>query len=427
MQEIVIDIRNVTKTYKLYKSHSDRVKETFHPFRKKYSRPFNALENIDLQVGKGESVGIIGRNGSGKSTLLQLVCSILKPSEGDIFVNGRVSALLELGAGFNPEFTGLQNIYLNSSILGLSREDTEKRLDRVISFADIGEFIHQPVKTYSSGMYIRLAFAIAVHIDPEILIIDEALAVGDIFFRQKCIQHMQEIMKGCTKIIVSHDMQSVAKLCERVVVLDQGKMVFDGSPLKGIEYYTRIMHDEIFKNSCSIETDVKTAPSTEVFHNQDWLDVPQDSIGGACEVVIEKVMITSKEFEPIKIVKAGDYVMIHLAINSFSSKENIIFGYLIKDRVGNAIFGENTVECPKGPVDLTEGRHYVQLGFEWPEIYPSEYTITVGIGEGRHAANHVIQCWAHNILSISAISPSRFVHALFNNPITHLEVNPVGQ
>ncbi|MFH1102671.1 MAG: ABC transporter ATP-binding protein [Pseudomonadota bacterium] len=427
MEDIVIDIKNVTKTYKLYRSHADRVKETFHPLRKKYSRPFNALEDINIEVRKGESIGIIGRNGSGKSTLLQLICGILKPSDGSIAVNGRVSALLELGAGFNPEFTGLQNIFLNSSILGLSREDTEKRLDRVISFADIGDFIQQPVKTYSTGMYVRLAFSIAVHIDPEILIIDEALAVGDIFFRQKCIQHMQEIMMGCTKVIVSHDMQSVAKLCERVMVLDRGKMVFDGSPLKGIEYYTRIMHDEVFKTSCSIETGIEPIPSAEIIETHDWIDVPQDSVGGACEVIIEKVMITSKEFEPLTIVKADDYVLLHLIAYSFSDKRNIIFGYLIKDRVGNAIFGENTVECPKGPIDLPAGRHYIKIGFQWPEIYPSEYTITVGIGEGRHAANHVIQCWAHNILSVSAISPSRFVHALFNNPITYLDVNSVDR
>jgi hypothetical protein len=210
-------------------------------------------------------------------------------------------------------------------------------------------------------------------------------------------------------------------------VLDQGKILFDGSPLKGIEYYTRIMHDELFKTVCSIEPDVKPLQSIERFENREWIDVPRDSIGGACEVIIEKVMITSKEFEPIKIVKAKDFVLIHLIIYSFSNKENIIFGYLIKDRVGNAIFGENSVECPKGPVNLGEGRHYIQLGFEWPEIYPSEYTITVGIGEGRHAANHVIQCWAHNILSVSAISPSRFIHALFNNPITHIQVNPVDR
>jgi len=179
MYNTAIKIENVTKTYRLYRSHADRVKETFHPLRKKYNHPFNALENISLNVRKGSSIGIIGRNGSGKSTLLQIVCGILKPTVGTVEVNGRISALLELGAGFNPEFTGVENVYLSASILGISQKETEKRFDEITSFADIGDFIHQPVKTYSSGMYIRLAFAIAVHVYPEILVVDEALSIGD--------------------------------------------------------------------------------------------------------------------------------------------------------------------------------------------------------------------------------------------------------
>ncbi len=425
MNEPAVLIDRVQKTYKLYRSHSDRVKESFHPFRKKYSHPFNALEDISFQVEPGETLGIIGRNGSGKSTLLQIICGIIKPSLGTVAVSGKISALLELGAGFNPEFTGVQNVYLNSSILGLSTEETSSRFDTIAAFADIGDFIHQPVKTYSSGMYIRLAFAIAIHVQPDILIVDEALAVGDIFFQQKCTQHMRETMRGCTKIIATHDMQVIANLCDRVIVLEKGKCVFEGSPLKGIEYYTKSMHNELFQSACRIEPSIRKVSGEDLSDLKDWISISEDSIAGACEVVIEKVKISSKEFAPIKVVKAGDYVLLHLLVFSASPKRELIFGYLVKDRLGNAIFGENTVECPKGPVNVETGRHWVQLGFQWPEIYPGEYTLTFGIGEGNHAAHHVIQCWAHNVAAVSAISPGRFIHALFNNPITHMEIHEV--
>ena len=426
MNDTAIKIKNVTKTYKLYRCHADRVKETFHPMRKKYSHHFNALDDLSVHVRRGESVGIIGRNGSGKSTFLQIICGILKPTTGTVAVNGRISALLELGAGFNPEFTGVQNVYLNSSILGLSREETEGIFDEIISFADIGDFIHQPVKTYSSGMYIRLAFAIAIHVYPEILVVDEALAVGDIFFQQKCMHHMQELMQGCTRVIATHDMQAVANLCERVIVLDQGSIVFEGSPLKGIEYYTKTMHNEQFEPSCKIESTNFINKPDNIIEDRDWIEVPEDSRAGACEIIIEKVKLTSRSYEKVKIVKASDYLLINFVIFSAVKKKNVIFGYLIKDRVGNAIFGENTVECPAGPIEIEDGYHRVQLGFRWPEIYPDEYTLTVGVGEGNDPLKHIIQCWAHNILSVSAISLGKSIHAVFNNPITNMEINPIG-
>lgn len=426
MDQTAIKIDHVTKTYKLYANHADRVKEAFHPLRKKYSYHFNALENLSLHVKQGESVGIIGRNGSGKSTFLQVMCGIIKPTSGSVDVRGRISALLELGAGFNPEFTGVQNVYMNGSILGLTHEETERRFDDIISFADIGDFIHQPVKTYSSGMYIRLAFAIAVHVYPEVLVVDEALAVGDIFFQQKCIYHMQELMQGCTRVIATHDMQAVANLCERVIVLDQGRVAFEGSPLKGIEYYTKAMHNERFATSCKIEKARSKKKPARVIEDQNWVEVSEDSRAGACEIVIEKVLLTTRGYENVKVVKANDYLMINFVIFSAEDKKNVIFGYLIKDRVGNAIFGENTVECPTGPIAVDSGYHHVQIGFRWPEIYPSEYTLTVGVGEGNDPLKHIIQCWAHNVLSVSAISLGKSIHAVFNNPITSMEIHPIG-
>ena len=425
MPSTVIRTDRITKVYKRFKHPSQRVKEAFHPFGKRYHEPFTALRELSVTVRKGESLGIIGRNGSGKSTLLQLVCGILTPTSGTIEVNGRVSALLELGAGFNPEFSGAENIYLNASILGLTRGETQKKYQRILDFADIGDFIDQPVKTYSSGMYVRLAFAIAVHVDPEILIIDEALSVGDIFFRQKCIQHMQNYMQGCTKLVVTHDMQTVANMCQRVIVLDRGNKIFEGSPLKGIEYYTRIMHNEIFAAGNGGDARAREADGDVTDAGEDgWVVVGREFTGGAGEVVIEKVKITSPESKRVRVVRRGDRLIMHLMVHAGKPKKNIIFGYTIKDRVGNAIFGQNTCDASTGVVDIDSGHHHVKLAITWPEIAPGDYTVTFGVGEGTHPLRHTVQSWAQNMIALSAISPDQAIHGIFNNPITELELKP---
>ena len=234
----VIDVKNLTKTYHLYKRHSDRVKETFHPFRKKYHRPFNALKNVSVHINKGETFGIIGRNGSGKSTLLQIICGILQPTLGKVEVKGRISALLELGAGFNPEFTGRQNVYIKSAMLGLKREEIDARFSDIADFSEIGDFLEQPVKTYSSGMYVRLAFAIAISVDPDILVIDEALAVGDAAFQYKCFRRFEELRKiGTTILFVTHSVGAVKKLCNRAIWLHDGKLVADSEAVSVADQY----------------------------------------------------------------------------------------------------------------------------------------------------------------------------------------------
>ena len=214
VDDIVINLKNITKTYRLYNNHADRVKETFHPLRKKYHHSFNALTDVSLDVKRGKTVGIIGRNGSGKSTLLQIICGILQPTSGIVEISGRISALLELGAGFNPEFTGRQNIYMNCAILGLTHEEIKARFDDIVAFAEIGDFIGQPVKTYSSGMYVRLAFAIAINVNPDILVVDEALSVGDTLFQSKCFAKFKEFQeKGITILFVTHAMDLITRYC----------------------------------------------------------------------------------------------------------------------------------------------------------------------------------------------------------------------
>ena len=411
---IVIDVRNLTKIYKLYANNADRVKETFHPLRRKYHHSFAALNDLSFQIRRGEAVGIIGRNGSGKSTLLQIICGVLQPTAGFVDVRGRVSALLELGAGFNPEFTGRENVYLSTAIMGLTREEVDTKFERILSFADIGEFIDQPVKLYSSGMYVRLAFATAISVDPELLIVDEALAVGDIFFQQKCIAQMKEMMSRCTIVFVTHDMHAVTNLCERILLLEEGRLIFEGSPLTGVSEYTKIAHTERFQNgvealkdSLAISVKDKQNEKERPLRTQDngWIEVPQESKGGANEIEILRVKLLGEDLLPKETVIAGEILVVQMTVEAKVEKENVIFGYTVKDRVGNAIFGENTCSSLAEDLRLSSGFHLITFQFSWPEVYPDTYTLTLGVGEGRDPFVHTIHCWAHNILVHFGVDP----------------------
>lgn len=250
-KEIAVSLENVSKYYKLYSDPKDRFKEALNPFGKLYHKKFYATNNVNLQIKKGEVIGIVGRNGSGKSTLLKLITNVLVPDEGNIQVKGKISALLELGSGFNPEFTGLQNIFFYGTILGFSKKEMNEKFDDIIAFADIGDFIYQPLKTYSSGMQSRLAFSVAVHIDPEILILDEVLSVGDIHFKRKSYAKMQEFFEsGKTIIYVSHSSGEVNRLCTRAIMLHDGNILMDGEPKEVTKYYEKYLFakDENKKN-----------------------------------------------------------------------------------------------------------------------------------------------------------------------------------
>lgn len=241
-KEIAIRVEHLSKIYKLYDRPKDRLKEALGLTRKKLYREHYALDDVSFEVKKGETVGIIGTNGSGKSTILKIITGVLNPSGGTVEVDGRISALLELGAGFNGEYTGIENVYLNGTMIGFTKEEIDARLDDIISFADIGDFIHQPVKMYSSGMFVRLAFAVAINIDPEILIVDEALSVGDVFFQAKCYHKFEEFKnQGKTILFVSHDLGSIAKYCDRVVLLNKGKMLDQGSPKAMVDTYKQLL------------------------------------------------------------------------------------------------------------------------------------------------------------------------------------------
>lgn len=242
MSETVIKAEHLTKVYKIYERDIDRLKETFHPFHKRYSRDFYALQDVSFEIGRGENVGLVGKNGAGKSTLLKIITGVLTPSAGTIEVKGRIASLLELGAGFNPELTGVENIYMNGLLMGQTREAMNTKIDDIIAFADIGEFVSQPVKTYSSGMFARLAFAVNAFVEPDILIIDEALSVGDAFFQSKCMDKMRSMIEsGVTVIFVSHDTFAVKNLCQRAFLIQSGKIIMDASAREVVETYRNMM------------------------------------------------------------------------------------------------------------------------------------------------------------------------------------------
>ena len=265
---VAIRVQNLSKIYKLYDRSIDRLKESLHPLRRRYHHDFHALKNVSFEIGKGETFGIIGKNGSGKSTLLKIIAGVLTPSSGNMEVRGKVSALLELGIGFNPDMTGRENIYFSGTIMGYSREEMDAKVDDIMAFADIGDFIHQPMKTYSSGMFVRLAFAVATKVDPEILVIDEALAVGDIFFQSKCMLMMRKMIdSGVTLLFVSHDTSSVTNLCRKAIYLEQGVVKASGEALSVTDQYLKDMRQLIYRSSPECET-----PAREL------LDVGQVSV-----------------------------------------------------------------------------------------------------------------------------------------------------
>ncbi|MEA3479589.1 MAG: ABC transporter ATP-binding protein, partial [Bacteroidota bacterium] len=386
-----INVKNITKTYKLYDSHADRVKEAFHPLRKKYHRPFNALTDVSFDVIKGETLGIIGRNGSGKSTLLQIICGILQPTSGSVEVNGRVSALLELGAGFNPEFTGRQNAYINGSILGLTYEEIENRFDEIAAFADIGEFIDQAVKSYSSGMIVRLAFAVAISIEPDILIVDEALAVGDEAFQRKCFARIKRIQeRGGTILFVSHGAGTIVELCNHALLIDQGELLVGGSPKQVVSYYHKMIfapperievmkkewqgdpkrlnlvwdeneEEKENKNEKSsgngVEKKEKGRPAQESFYVPDML--PKSTIyyekRGA---VIDNLHITTLDGRQVNILANGEEYIYTYSVFFERPAFQVRFGMLIKTVSGFELGGAAT--SPIG-----EGIDYVERATCW--------------------------------------------------------------
>lgn len=350
MSDYAISVEHVDKMYKLYDKPSDRFKESLGLTRKKKYREHYALHDVNFQVKKGETVGIIGTNGSGKSTILKIITGVLNPTAGEVKVNGRISALLELGAGFNMEYTGIENVYLNGTMIGFSREEIDAKLDSILEFADIGDFVNQPVKTYSSGMFVRLAFAVAINIDPEILIVDEALSVGDVFFQAKCYHKFEEFKKlGKTILFVSHDLGSIGKYCDRVVLLNQGVKLNEGQPKEMIDIYKKLLVNQYTEAEENASLEAEQAESGDKKDSGDrlWKDMTStnpDIIeygNGMAEIIDYGVM--DKDGNMTNAIEKGCDFSIMFKVKFNEKVSEPIFAITIKDLKGTEITGTNTM------------------------------------------------------------------------------------
>jgi len=331
-----ITVENLTKIYHLYGSPQTRLKEAFHPFRKKYHHDFYALKDVSFEVKTGEVLGIIGENGSGKSTLLKILAGVVTQTDGAITVNGRVSALLELGGGFNPEFTGIENVYFVSAVMGYAKEEVDQKLDEILTFADIGEFIHQPVKTYSSGMFVRLAFAVATSIDPEILIVDEALSVGDMFFQHKCYAKMESFQaEGKTILLVSHDLNHIKNFCTTTILLKEGKVVDSGEPDYVTEQYISLMWQKQTERAPSIFRVVQKT--------QTPLSGAKVSFGSETGQILD-IKILDNNGRETATLQAGDTIVIQIQAKVNCDVKNPSIGFMLRDNRGSHIYGINTVD-----------------------------------------------------------------------------------
>lgn len=341
MSDIVIKVENVSKIYKLYEKPVDRLKESLSITKKKYHREHYALNDVSFEIKRGETVGIIGKNGSGKSTILKIITGVLSQNKGDVFINGKISALLELGAGFNPEFTGIENIYLNGTMTGFTRDEMKNKINDIIEFADIGEFIYQPVKTYSSGMFARLAFAVAININPDILIVDEALSVGDVFFQAKCYKKFDEFKeKGKTILFVSHDLNSIIKYCSETILLNNGKMIAMGSSGKMVDLYKKILVNQFDKYGN--EKSKEIINNNDIWKNKLELNTKMIEYGNGAAKIIDFAVIDNNGIISNNIIKGTEFI-IKMKVAFFEDIEEPIYAFTIKDVKGTEISGTNTL------------------------------------------------------------------------------------
>ncbi len=378
--ENTIEVKNLVKSYKLYEKPSDRLKEALRK-GSCYHKDFLAVNDISFSVKKGETVGIIGRNGAGKSTLLKMITGVLKPSSGEIKLSGNVAALLELGAGFDAERNGIENIYLNGRINGMSKKEIDDSLDKVLEFADIGDFVHQPIKTYSSGMLVRLAFAAAVNVNPEILIVDEALSVGDVRFQQKCYRKIREFKKNGTVLFVSHDTGAISSFCDRVIWLDGGTIYKEGEPGPIIEEYLSFMRYEIKKD----EPEEKEAEEAEVTENE---DNTFKSGFGTNDAFFTKISLKDAAGKTVSQIRPGQDIIFDLMISTKKKIEDPIIGFNIKDTLGNELVVSNNifekVELP--PFEANKSYHY-QWKLKFPYLHMGDYPVDMALANGTYAVH----------------------------------------
>lgn len=401
MGRITVEVEGVSKQYRIYDQPRDRLKETLSRGRVKRHREFWALRDISFALEEGSTTGIIGPNGCGKSTLLQILAGTLEPTSGRVAHHGRIAALLELGAGFNPEFTGIENAFMNTALMGLTRAETVALLPQIERFAEIGDFIHQPVKQYSSGMYVRLAFAIAISVNPQILIIDEALAVGDAIFQHRCMQRLREIQEsGATILFVSHDPGAIRALCSRAILLNAGKVLADGKPREVLSRYQKLimMREEAYEAS--------QAPSqndASVVSSSAPSQIPSTYRHGDRSAEIISVELLDATRRPVEIVESGEQVLVRVRAKFHNPTQSPVCGLLIRNRYGIHVYGTNT---QLNYVDFGEvqGGEVIETTFAFDcWLAPEIFSITVAV----HSIDNISYDWVDGALFFRVISTAQ--------------------
>ncbi|GHU62274.1 sugar ABC transporter ATP-binding protein [Clostridia bacterium] len=420
-----IQVSQVNKVYQLYHKPIDRLKESLQFSRRSYHQDFYALQDISFQIKKGETVGIIGTNGAGKSTILKIITGVLSPTNGEVKIQGKISALLELGAGFNMDYTGVENIYMNGTMMGYRKQEMTKKLPEILDFADIGEFVHQPVKTYSSGMFVRLAFALAINVEPEILIVDEALSVGDVFFQAKCYKRMEEIRKsGTTILMVTHDMGSILKYCHRTILFNQGKLVMDASPKEVVDVYKKILvnqydpdqqqeqnknwEEQLSLSQASLKKEPTFSKKNEKnIQNLLWKEEINwnrqvKPYGDGRGEIIDFALFNENE-EITNLVMKNEEFTVKMKVHFHENFVSPIFAFTIKDKMGTEISGTNTLIEEKQLEKVEKGSCYIVSFTQKMQLQGGEYLISLGC-TGFEEGKFVVLQRLYDILNITVIS-----------------------
>lgn len=434
MSEYAIEVNDVSKMYKLFDRNLDRVRDSLGIGKKVRYREHYALHHLDMKINKGETVGIIGTNGAGKSTILKIITGVVQPTEGEINIDGRISALLELGAGFNGEYTGIENVYLNGTMMGFTKEEIDKRLPDILEFADIGDFVYQPVKMYSSGMFVRLAFAVAINIEPEILIVDEALSVGDVFFQAKCYKKFEDFKKmGKTILFVSHDLGSISRYCDRVVLLDKGHKLAEGTPRDMIDLYKKVLvhqvdvdaiikgqEEENFVESSQEERDQKVADvireatkevgGNSISENSDedsWkshfdINPALNEYGNGVANIVDFKVEDANGVLTTAIEKGTEFTITSKSL-FHSNVENPIFTYTFRNVQGTAITGTNSMFEHVDAAPAKEGDCYVATFKQRMTLQGGEYLLSISC-TGYENGEFVVYHRLYDVLNITVVS-----------------------
>ena len=436
--DLVIEAVGLGKAYTIFKRPQDRLKQMLSRGRRRYYEEYWALRDVNLEIRRGETVALIGHNGAGKSTFLQLLCGTVTPSVGHIAVAGRVGALLELGAGFNPEFTGRENMHLAASVLGLTPDEIAARADAIEEFAGIGDFIDQPVKLYSSGMYARLAFAVMAHVNPDVLIVDEILSVGDAAFQQKCMRFIRTFKENGTLLFVSHDVNAVLSLCDRAVWLDAGTVRMIGDARDVVErYQAAVEGGRVNSNAFKIGGSRKAPPEPALpFDKREGLlagaglrpnvqifqfdpDAPWFGQRGA---TIENVHITNSDGQRLDSFPGGELITLHIEATAHTVIQNPIIGFFVKDRLGQHLFGDNTYLTHVHSAPLAEEGSKLAASFEFrvPYMPVGDYSVTVAIAAGTQD-DHIHHHWVEDAMFLK-ITGTNVVKGLLGIPMKSINL-----